>query len=435
MSSCFDVAIVGGGPAGLSAAIALRAFGHSVVFLDRSRTGARVGETLAPEVRDLLASICSLDGFEDIPSVSFVGSRSSWGSTELYERSSILNPLGAGLHVDRSAFDEWFRLQAISSGAVIQIVDDRLEMSESPEGWYLDGSSVDIASRFLVDARGRSSVVNVPRKWIAFDRMVGLVGWLSGDGAPECELLIEPVEQGWWYSAPQPGGGLVATFMTDADLLASSSGELSESWSSALREASMTMERLSRFSLKGELEVRRAESGYSYPDRGTRWRAIGDAALACDPLAGVGIANAIRAGIDAAAEISSALKCGFDRTDPTPPPLAYLEDRARYYAMETRWPSSIFWMRRHPVSLDNFQVFLDPGASLFANQDNSEQMLARAEALLPPRAIRDLLARLKTPKPAHETLALLRELSGPLGDQRLLAGLQLLVIGGALIET
>ena len=379
----------------------------------------RVGETLSnPRVLDALG----LSGLEDVPAVSFVGTRSAWGSAESHERSSILNAYGAGLHLDRAAFDEWLIRGAIDIGVCVRRCSSS-HLSAVGDGWSVTLDNEEIAAEFLMDARGRSSTVNVPaRKWIAFDRLVGVVGWMHPDEGKECEpeLLIESMENGWWYSAPQPGGGLVATLMTDADLI---EGDLPDFWTSTLKSSPLTRERLKGFSLTRDLAVRRAESGYSLPDRGENWRAIGDAACAWDPLAGAGIVRALESGMTAAPELLSD-----SSHHETEAPLNYLETRARYYGMERRWPESLFWKRRHSPSLENFEVFLDPSAVLASNASVSREMLARAESLIPPRAIRDLLARMKEPIVAHDAMGLLRELCGPLGDVRLLGGLQLLIL-------
>jgi flavin-dependent dehydrogenase len=435
VSSRFDVAILGGGPAGLSAAIALCRRGRSVLVVDRERAeGPRVGETLAPDVRHLLESLRVGDGFDLVPSIGFVGTKSVWGTAEPFERSAILNPLGAGLHVDRAAFDAWLRVRAAEAGTSFHTAGS-YEILSNADGWRLKLGDDEVRARYLLDARGRPAPGSqLVRRWVAFDRLVGVVGWMrpSDNAQPEPELLIEAIEQGWWYSAPQPGGGLVATLMTDADLIDASGREgLLAFWRRTLEKAPLTRDRLTRFSFDKDLEVRRAESGYAYPDRGPRWQAVGDAAVARDPLAGVGIAQAIRSGVEAAANVDRILAGEPCLEKASDPPLAYLEEKARYYVMEQRWPSSLFWARRHPVDLSNFQPFIHPEAILVSGPvDIAPSDSATIESLLPPRAVRDLLSHLKTPQPAHEALMHLRTLTGPLGDQRLLAGLQLLVMAG-----
>src|SRR5262249_23052544 len=108
VTATFDVVVVGGGPAGLAVAGALRRRGRSVVVFERTTyEGARVGETLGGEVGALLRSLGAWDALADLfaGQVPFRAVRSAWGSPNLEERSSMLHPLGEGWHVDRARFD------------------------------------------------------------------------------------------------------------------------------------------------------------------------------------------------------------------------------------------------------------------------------------------------------------------------------------------
>jgi flavin-dependent dehydrogenase len=84
---------------------------------------------------------------------------------------------------------------------------------------------------------------------------------------------------------------------------------------------------------------------------GKNWLAVGDAAMALDPLSSQGVYNALQSGLIAAQAIDSAL--AGDVTAPQKYAAsveedydACLETRAYYYAAETRWPDSPFWQRR-----------------------------------------------------------------------------------------
>jgi flavin-dependent dehydrogenase len=84
---------------------------------------------------------------------------------------------------------------------------------------------------------------------------------------------------------------------------------------------------------------------------GKNWLAVGDAAMALDPLSSLGVYNALQSGLIAAQGIDSSLtgdatvlqnyaaKVEEDYA-------TCLETRAQYYAAETRWPGSPFWQRR-----------------------------------------------------------------------------------------
>jgi flavin-dependent dehydrogenase len=171
------------------------------------------------------------------------------------------------------------------------------------------------------------------------------------------------------------------------------------------------------------------------------WRTIGDAAVARDPLAGTGIANALKSGIEASQEIHRELQWGGEHAgadigsqsvNSIPRQFTeYLEQRARYYGMEQRWSDSLFWARRHPIDFPRIEIVLDPETVLLAPLEvPSTAALAPIEALLPPRAIRDFLRHLQTPMIAHAALASLRHLTGPIGDLRLLTATQLMLNAG-----
>jgi hypothetical protein len=276
--------------------------------------------------------------------------------------------------------------------------------------------------------------------------LIGVTGWFDrepGSVTPETELLIEAARDGWWYSAPQPDGGLVVAYMTDRDLIsASGRAGLMDEWRSKLSEAPQTHARVSSRGPTRTLNVHRAESGFSWPDRGPGWRVIGDAAFARDPLAGNGIANAIRSGVEAAGDLLREFRIAQSpREKPrqatsTPQDHAsqYLAQRARYYGMEPRWPESLFWMRRQPIDLHNLEIFLHPERLLKRGVIRpAPREIAPVEALVPPGAVQSLLRQLvESPLPAHAAMQRLHDDTGGLEAIRLLAALQLLIRSGAL---
>lgn len=92
-----DVAIIGGGPAGTAAAIALARSGSSVVVLERSRYDRiRVGEILPPAVRLPLSALGVWDRFLGDRCVPSPGIVSAWGSPRLRGNDFVLDPYGSG---------------------------------------------------------------------------------------------------------------------------------------------------------------------------------------------------------------------------------------------------------------------------------------------------------------------------------------------------
>jgi flavin-dependent dehydrogenase len=302
------------------------------------------------------------------------------------------------------------------------------------------GHGDDVLGRTFVDASGRGAPAGAAlrrRRWLALDRQVAIVARLRGPGELGWELLLEAVEDGYWYSVPQPGGVLVAALVTDADLAFAGGRRpsLAERFTEALGRTRHTAARCAGRTPEAGPWVVRADSGRLLPEHGPGWRAVGDAAFATDPLAGNGVARALRGAEDAAARVDSELAGRIDDPGSTLETrfADYLERRASYYALEARWPGAPFWARRRPVAWQEAEITLAPTALLRPARSLPvpAASLARAEALVPPRAIASALAVVRAPTPAHVVLAALRA-SAPIGDKRLLVGLQMLVEGGAL---
>ena len=141
--------------------------------------------------------------------------------------------------------------------------------------------------------------------------------------------------------------------VTDDDLLPrGAQPDLGAWWLDQLGRTVQLVRRLRDAGPPQRLKVRSARSQRIDPACGTGWIAIGDAAMAFDPLASQGIAKALHHGKRAAGHIAAYL--GGDTSSLQRLALelereygAYRATRAEYYRLEKRWPGSAFWSRRH----------------------------------------------------------------------------------------
>jgi flavin-dependent dehydrogenase len=359
----FDVVILGAGPAGAAAAAALARAGLAVALLQRPGPGppGRV-ETLASEVHHPLAELGLWGRFQAGGHLASPGTVSIWGGPEPIETDAVFDPSGAGWHVDRSRFDAMLVEAAIAAGVSVR-PDVRLDrLGEGSTGrWELTGVFGGRRQRwragFLIDATGRAALaarrLGGPR--MVIDRLVALVGLVAPDGSPaglDRRLLVEAVEDGWWYTAPLPDGHqTLCAFLTDPDLIPRGPAAVLRHWRSRLDAAPGTARRCAAGAGPEVLRVAAAGTVRAGRVAGRGWLAAGDAAAALDPLCGQGVYRALESGLRAS-EAAARLVRGSPGALRDYAALvedqfaADLRERSRYYGLERRWPDSPFWRRR-----------------------------------------------------------------------------------------
>jgi len=352
---------VGGGPAGAATAIALSREGYSAVVIERSDyRNVRIGETLPPAVRLLLTSLGVWDRFvaeNHSPSFAIC---SAWGQQDLYDNDFIFNPHGSGWHIDRARFDAMLARATEDAGACVYRGARLISCGANGGDWRVESASSQpraFQARLLVDATGRAAWVahRQGANRICYDHLVGVAGYFSvgpRDRDACHDTLIEAVEDGWWYSALLPNSQVLAIYMTDADLYAKGSKRRTNYWQKQLAQAVHTRSRVNPFALASGPFVVAANSSRIHRFAGDNWLAVGDAAMAFDPLAAQGISKALQSGVSAAQAIhahfsgSESAWCDYaaDLRDSFG---KYMIMRNEYYRREMRWPDSPFWQRRH----------------------------------------------------------------------------------------
>jgi len=349
--SDFDVAIVGGGPAGTAAALTLLRYSklRPVVIERSSYDEWRVGETLAPGVLPLLDYL----GARDVVGTELraYGTSAAWGSGDVVSRAFLFTGAGDAWHLDRRRFDAALAELVNARGGTL-LTNVTIDDDADDGGWRLrlsDGSR--ITASFVIDASGRHAAFARRRGAHAeiVDHLTGLVGVFDGENDDaDASTLVESFENGWWYSARLPDGKLVAALMTDADVVRAGRLHERDAWHAQLAETHATRARVAKRRLMRDPFVCPAHSQITTGVAGDDWLVAGDAAMAVDPLSSMGIGYAIASGIQAArvASAPSAEMMQSYAADVRRHFDAYLTRRAAYYAIERRWPESAFWKRR-----------------------------------------------------------------------------------------
>ncbi len=357
--SMIDVAVIGGGPGGCAAALALRAHapGLSVAVIEATRyDGPRIGETLPPPAAGVLAHLGAWDAFQAQDHHAAYATAAAWGSPVPHEHDFLFGIRDVGWHLDRGRFDAMLAAQAAARGADVRLGVRVTHAAREGDGWRLTFGGGEMRARFVIDATGAGASFarrHGDARVVAMDRLAGFVRFFRQPESPDPRTLVEAFEDGWWYTAPLPGGGRVAACMTDSDLARRLRLDDAGEWSALLtRSAPRVSAAMAGAEAEGEPVVRAARSRRLVPAAGEGWIAVGDAASAFDPLSSQGILKALRSGIYAAYAAGDLLAKGDARGMERYRAFldhehaGYLRAKHRYYAQERRWPESEFWRRR-----------------------------------------------------------------------------------------
>ena len=354
-----DVVILGGGPAGISAAISLLQKKYTVALIEKTGYASfRIGETISPAVSGLFGKLGIDDKILKAHLPSYLN-KSIWGSNVPGEDNFFYNPLGHGWHLDRMKFDKQLIDQAVKMGVHLFSDSNIQTIDQNKSGKWLirflkEGHEKAVNAGFAIDATGRSALLvkhqGGGRKNI--DHLIGIVSVI--DKYPKQKhsnyTLVEAVKNGWWYSADLPGEKLVVAFMTDADIYKLGKRSAENFCMQNLSAAKLTLKRCGR-DFNCNPVVYAANSYIMTKRAGKNWLAIGDAATTYDPLSSSGIFKAMRDGIEAANSIAQFF-IGYKNEIRQFSDLSkerfikYLQLRTKYYEMEKRWEDSLFWNRR-----------------------------------------------------------------------------------------
>lgn len=350
-----DVAVVGAGPAGAAAALAVAGRARVVLVDRRAEPEDRIGETLPGAARRLLAGLgldaatILADGHEPV-----WARRSVWGGPEPAELDGLADPDGPAWRLDRRRFEMRLRTEAAARG--VQLVAPAAARAvRGPREWTVDAGATRIAAPILIDAGGRGSRLlrGDAGRPVAQDRLVCVWTHLPLLGEAQSVTYVESEPDGWWYTAPLPGGRRLLAFHSDADLLRAT-GVHRRLLDRALARPSLAAE-LSDADTGRPGPVRTCAAHGARPGAagGAGWLAAGDASMCFDPLSSQGLFHALYTGLAAGgaalAMLRGEARAGAGYSEALDPVWdAYVAHRALYYGMERRWPGAPFWQRRLP---------------------------------------------------------------------------------------
>ena len=376
-TGAYDVAIAGGGPAGAAAAIMLARAGCRVLLADAGsarRPGAasfKIGEGLPPSARHLLRELSALDRVLADDHRASHGTLAFWGSDTPQANDFMFQLHGEGLQLDRRRFDAALLELAQAAGADI-VRDAKLSLTTQADNndvhrLSLRNSETEhiVESRWLIDASGRPATFAraLGATRVEHDALIAFHMRLASDDDSDQDgrTWVEAVENGWWYSVLLPSRERLIAFLSDADLVDRRALLTEAGLRAALAYAPRLFAHCREHGYAPSSRPHGADACSSHLDRPADdekcWLAVGDAALAFDPLSSKGISNALYTGIRAAQAVIAHEAGDVAATSRYADHLleihrVYRRQLRMFHTMETRWPASAFWRRRRDTTSD-----------------------------------------------------------------------------------
>ena len=311
----FDFAVVGGGPAGSSAAITLAQLGHSVVLLEREHFPRfHIGESLLSTANDAFDALGVAERIEAAAFPEKWGARlythdgKSGRGVNFADVSEVRRP--QTYQVPRAEFDHILLQRARELGADVREGCQVVGCDFDAEGALVQVADADnLRVRAIVDASGRNGMI--ARKFslrteepllanIAIFAHYENVPRLS-DGGPNDIRIVAREDAGWFWLIPISDRLMSVGVVLPTELYRQMpDGTPEERLERALADtpvvAALMRDARRAWPVRVEKDYSYSASKYA----GDRWILAGDAGFFLDPVFSTGVSVAMESGIEAA---------------------------------------------------------------------------------------------------------------------------------------
>src|SRR5881398_633530 len=308
----YDVAIIGGGPAGSTAAALLARAGRRVIVFEREKFPRfHIGESLLPfsmkaftrlglHEKFLRAGFMKKFGGEMFGSCCETGNK-------FYFKDAFRSQTDHSYQVTRADFDKVLLEHATESGAevreeaAVECVEFTNEHVDLRVKW--NRSSQNVRARYVIDASGRNSVLGTQfgiKK--TYDHLQKLSIFAHYDGVWRAEgidgtltVLIRAIDR-WFWLIPLSSERTSVGVVLDSETFRKSKLSAEEFLDQALAEQPIIAKRTTNARRVSQVYV---EADFSYRSArlyGDRWLLTGDAAGFIDPIFSSGVFLAVFSG-------------------------------------------------------------------------------------------------------------------------------------------
>ncbi|MCX7512660.1 NAD(P)/FAD-dependent oxidoreductase [Frateuria hangzhouensis] len=320
-----DVAVIGGGPAGSTAAALLARRGYRVIALEKERHPRfHIGESLLPMNLPILERLGVLEKVHAI-SVFKAGADFEAANERGYNVFSFGRALGDSpphsYQVWRQDFDKLLYDHARACGADAREGQQVVAVEQhGPRQTRLDvkgddGRRYTIDAHYVIDATGREALLSTRKKLKRRNRQHQSAALFSRfrnaahrAGEDAGNVSIYRFEHGWMWMIPLPDGSMSVGAVCWPDYLKRRRGDLRAFLLDTLRQNAALWRRLEGAELVDEV---RAAGNYSYDSAqmaGPGWILVGDAFAFLDPVFSSGVFLAMDSAERAVEVVDGALR-------------------------------------------------------------------------------------------------------------------------------
>ena len=314
IKSQYDCVVMGGGPAGSTAAALLAETGVKTLLVERDKLPREhVGESLMPETYWTFERLGVLDQLKTSPysrkvGVQFVNNTGK-ESAPFFFRSHDDRECSETWHVDRADFDQAMLENAAKKGADCRDgtrVLDVLFDGEQAVGVRLQraaGETQDVGAKVVVDATGQQTLLAAKlglRKVNPDLRKAAIWGHFRGGhrdeqgGGVKTVILQTAKNQSWFWYIPQAGDLVSVGVVGDHEYLLKGRGKPEEVFQQELEICEKMKEWLATAEPADQLKVDKEFSYSTERSAGDGWVLVGDAWGFIDPVYSSGVYFALK---------------------------------------------------------------------------------------------------------------------------------------------